>query len=55
MLYLLEFYIDKFNQIPVELNLTCSIDGSGKFVATFGGQDQFAFEKIVSTVDCFVA
>jgi hypothetical protein len=50
MLYLLEFYIDKFNQIPVELNLTCSFNGNGKFVAIFGGQDQYTFEKIVPTV-----
>lgn len=50
MLYLLEFYIDKFNQIPVELNLTCSSNGSSRFVAIFGGQDQSTFEKIVPTV-----
>jgi hypothetical protein len=56
MLYLLEFYIDKFNQIPVELDLTCSFNDNGKFVAIFGGQDQlttalqYPFEKIVPTV-----
>ena len=50
MLYLLEFYIDKFNPIPVELNLTCSFKDDGKFIAIFGGQDQHTFEKIVPTV-----
>jgi len=50
MLYLLEFYIDKVNQIPVELNLTCSSNGNIKFVAIFGGQDQSTFKNIVPTI-----
>lgn len=50
MLYLLELYVDKFNRIPAELNLTCSFNGNGKFVAIFGGQDQYIFEKTVPTV-----
>jgi hypothetical protein len=52
MLYLLEFYIDKFKEfpIPVELDLTCSFNDNGKFVAIFGGQDQYTFKKIVPII-----
>lgn len=49
MLYLLEFYADKMRNIPVELNLICSFNDNGQFVAIFGGHNQHPF-KILPVV-----
>lgn len=43
MLYLLEFY-DKFLNTPIELNLICSFNDSGQFVAIFSGHNQHYFK-----------
>jgi hypothetical protein len=43
MLYLLEFYLNK-KEIPVELDLVCSFNDDGKFVAVFGGNNQYTFK-----------
>lgn len=45
MLYLLEFFLDK-REIPVELDLVCSSNDDGKFVAVFGGNNQYTFNII---------
>ena len=44
MQYLLEFF-NKQN-IPCELNLICSFDIDGKFIAVFNGVNQYQFKQI---------
>ena len=43
MLYLLEFYLDR-KEVPVELDLICQSNDSGKFWAVFGGYNQYVFK-----------
>ena len=45
MLYLLEFYLDR-KELPVELDLICSINDNGKFWAVFGGYNQHQFKML---------
>jgi hypothetical protein len=46
MLCLLEFYIDKLKQVPVEL----AFKDNGEFTAIYGGQDQHTFKQRVSNM-----
>jgi hypothetical protein len=50
MNYMLEFFIDSFKEVAVELDLTCSFNDNGKFTGIYGGADQYTFQQIVPVV-----
>ena len=50
MIYLFEFFTNKNNSIPLELDLFCQYDGQNYFEAVFNGVNQYRFTKILPEI-----